>query len=925
MAVVLDLDSGAEFTNSRSVTASFDGVGSNAAEMRFAFNGLDEAKFSSWEPFSPTKTLRLPNWQGTNYVNAQVRDDAGNVAFAWDSIVLDTAAPTANVEINGSADFADSRTVDLTIAATDVTSGPAEMRFAVNSLAESKYSDWESFSPTTTLTLPNWQGTNYVNVQVRDTAGNVAFAWDSIVLDTAAPAADIEINSGAASTGSRTVELAIAATDAISGPAEMRFAVNSLAESKYSDWESFSSSKTLTLPNWQGRNYVNIQVRDGAGNVAFAWDSIVLDTRPPTIVNPAQATDSPVSGTSTELSVLGADASGEANLTYTWTVAAMPNGAASPVFSVNGNNAAKNTEVTFSQAGTYVFTATITDSFGFSTPNNATVLVDQTLTRIQVTPESVSLTSGASQQFSAVGLDQFAMALVTQPDFVWTTAGGGTIHPGSGLFTAPPTPANSTVTVTSGAVSGVSSLTVTLGLNDRALDTLTTAKFTNDGEIDRTEVMEILRSTGSDDGVVDANEFSDLQTILDVASSLNIPDYVQVLSSDVVNGNPANTNYQGDPLGNLTAGSSATRLNKLVDKWFLGADHPVSSYAYQRFAGTLFDNGPEYGDMHQGRLGDCYFIAALGAIAKSSTNAIDNMFVDNGDNTWTVRFYAGSIADYVTVDRFLPSESDGKPAYQGVGGGVYTNNANELWLALAEKAYAQWNETGKADRDIAENSYASIDGGWMDYASDHVLGDNRSDIYWGLPDSDKQKLIAGISANKAVTYGTKSNANNGLAGGHAYVVSGYDSNADKFQLHNPWGHTHPKTLTYAELQASGLVLVIADTAGSVPVAAAARHPLIGQAVGFTASPSTWPMMPVPALSSIGHVLPDSVTIGVRSANLDPPSCIDAEATDTWFHRVGSDQRSIAIARVVHVDEALSDPLDAAVDEIFGQGWYGGAV
>lgn len=66
--------------------------------------------------------------------------------------------------------------------------------------------------------------------------------------------------------------------------------------------------------------------------------------------------------------------------------------------------------------------------------------------------------------------------------------------------------------------------------------------------------------------------------------------------------------------------------------------------------------GATYTDVDQGVLGDCYFIAALGAIAKSSVAAIQNMFIANGDNTWTVRFYAGSTPDYVTADRLLPAQ-----------------------------------------------------------------------------------------------------------------------------------------------------------------------------------------------------------------------------------------------------------------------------
>ena len=83
------------------------------------------------------------------------------------------------------------------------------------------------------------------------------------------------------------------------------------------------------------------------------------------------------------------------------------------------------------------------------------------------------------------------------------------------------------------------------------------------------------------------------------------------------------------------------------------------------------------------------------------------MFVDNGDGTYTVRFYGGSygayynadgsigegfangtgIADYVTVDRMLPSTSSGVFAYSNYGASL-TNPNNVLWIALAEKAYA---------------------------------------------------------------------------------------------------------------------------------------------------------------------------------------------------------------------------------------------
>src|SRR6202040_704549 len=86
--------------------------------------------------------------------------------------------------------------------------------------------------------------------------------------------------------------------------------------------------------------------------------SITVSNAAPTVATAGSASPSPVTGTTTALSVLGADDGGEPNLTYTWAATAEPSGAA-PAFSVNGTNAAKNSTVTFNKAGNYTFTCTI--------------------------------------------------------------------------------------------------------------------------------------------------------------------------------------------------------------------------------------------------------------------------------------------------------------------------------------------------------------------------------------------------------------------------------------------------------------------------------------------------------------------------------------------------------------------------------------
>ena len=100
-----------------------------------------------------------------------------------------------------------------------------------------------------------------------------------------------------------------------------------------------------------------------AGDTTYAASSaaasLTITARPITVTSAASVSSNPVTGTTAALSVLGTDSTGSSNLTYTWTTITLPSSAATPTFSVNGTNAAKNTTVTFSTLGTYVFLATI--------------------------------------------------------------------------------------------------------------------------------------------------------------------------------------------------------------------------------------------------------------------------------------------------------------------------------------------------------------------------------------------------------------------------------------------------------------------------------------------------------------------------------------------------------------------------------------
>lgn len=180
----------------------------------------------------------------------------------------------------------------------------------------------------------------------------------------------------------------------------------------------------------------------------------------PWVVTPASATPSPVTGTSTNLSVLGNDSAGASTLTYTWSVLSEPSGAKTPTFSINASNAAQSTTATFYAAGSYTFQATITDASNLSTTSDVTFAVDQTLTSVALTPANSTVADGGTEQLTATAEDQFRNAMTTQPAFTWSlVSGSGTLSTG-GTYTAPSTgTGTASVQATGGGLSATASIT----------------------------------------------------------------------------------------------------------------------------------------------------------------------------------------------------------------------------------------------------------------------------------------------------------------------------------------------------------------------------------------------------------------------------------------------------------------------------------
>ena len=169
----------------------------------------------------------------------------------------------------------------------------------------------------------------------------------------------------------------------------------------------------------------------------------------PTVVTAASSSQSTVTGTTVQLSVLGGDLTGETNLTYTWAATTAPVDGSDPAFSVNGTNDAKNTTVTFDEAGSYQFTVTIENAGGISTTSSVGVTVAQTATGLTISPPLPVVPAGDEEQLTATLVDQFGNEIEDsgqQPsDFSWQ-ADDETIT--GGVYRAPSSAPSDVVTAT---------------------------------------------------------------------------------------------------------------------------------------------------------------------------------------------------------------------------------------------------------------------------------------------------------------------------------------------------------------------------------------------------------------------------------------------------------------------------------------------
>lgn len=323
-------------------------------------------------------------------------------------------------------------------------------------------------------------------------------------------------------------------------------------------------------------------------------------------------------------------------------------------------------------------------------------------------------------------------------------------------------------------------------------------------------MLTILQDAAS--GGMTQSKFSTLKTLaslLNAPNGISVSSYVQQMADDVINGNSANAKWNGgsstaSALGNLSASSSQTQVSELIGKWFLGTDLPslsVSAIGESNLKPTYVasslplygsSGAPNYLDVNQGYLGDCYFMSSLGETALKDPSAIESMISSDGNGVYSVRFYVDGQADYVTVNNELPVMSGGTSWANGSK--LEFANGSDSWAALIEKAYVELNAQTAAAQEgghTTGNAYEDVNGGTATALTE--ITDQTFNTF-NLNSGSSAKTLSTImstlgsdwSAGDELLLSTPGNSTGNLVSDHMFEVTGVNAAAGTITLQNPW-------------------------------------------------------------------------------------------------------------------------------------------
>lgn len=219
--------------------------------------------------------------------------------------------------------------------------------------------------------------------------------------------------------------------------------------------------------------------------------------------------------------------------------------------------------------------------------------------------------------------------------------------------------------------------------------------------------------------------------------------------------------------------------------------------------GNFFNDVTEFNDPIQGSVGNCYFIAAIAALAWATPYAIEHKVRATGTGETqrvnAIQFYtkgggkdAPSKLIEVTDNTIITTANN--PVY------CRSNDAGEIWPAVYEKAFAKWiNQTADDKPDITKTAFG-------DPVKAIAQLNNKTPMYYNTNSRTADQLYGIVRENSmsmktinpmvAWTYGSGNYSGSNIVANHAYTILGWAfvNNKSYIILRNPWGVTEPNGL-----------------------------------------------------------------------------------------------------------------------------------
>ncbi|MBP6750412.1 MAG: hypothetical protein KA144_12290 [Xanthomonadaceae bacterium] len=236
-----------------------------------------------------------------------------------------------------------------------------------------------------------------------------------------------------------------------------------------------------------------------------------------------------------------------------------------------------------------------------------------------------------------------------------------------------------------------------------------------------------------------------------------------------------------------------------VKRTFTMSDKPT--YTYENlYSGSGNKDQPKMSDIRQDDLGDCYFVAVAGAMAKSQPDRIKDAITYNPETgNFNVTLYkdVGGKAEKVTVE---VTQDDIKDNINRNGGSTLDNNGGKtpVWPAVLESAFAKMNDSDPKVAGLDEGYNKIGNGAWARDGMFALTGEKGTDISRDQANSLGESKVfdqvsQAIKDGRPVTLSTDPESGtkqDGLVDNHVYMVNKVYKDKDgemMVELRNPWG------------------------------------------------------------------------------------------------------------------------------------------